>query len=158
MFNSPCVTHLLHTEGFDLVKTKEWEEMGRNSGKEIMILGTLLGNPDESRSWRQVTGWKTYYLLALHSQLRGTVVLQDWVSHARRNCGFHCLIWDVFLCFNSTNRSVNSWVRGWNSIVFGDPQTLSWVEEKVLFFVSDGGLGWSMLCIMTMIQKLGTQP
>lgn len=51
MFNSTCVTHLLHTEAFGF-KTKEWEEMGRNRGKETMILGTLLGNQDASRSRR----------------------------------------------------------------------------------------------------------
>lgn len=59
MFNSTCVTHLLRAEAFDFVKANEWEEVGRNSGKETRILdvhhsgpGTLLGNTDTSRSRR----------------------------------------------------------------------------------------------------------
>lgn len=60
MFNSTCVTHLLHAEAFGFVEANEWEEVGRKSGKETRILdrhhsgpGTLLGNPDASRSRRQ---------------------------------------------------------------------------------------------------------
>lgn len=56
MFNSTYVTHLLHVEAFGFVKANEREGMGRNTGKETRILdhhsepGTLLGNPDASRS------------------------------------------------------------------------------------------------------------
>lgn len=59
MFNFTCVTHLLHAEAFGFVKADEWEEVGRNSEKEMRILdihhsgpGTLLGSPDTSRSRR----------------------------------------------------------------------------------------------------------